>query len=161
MGCDRQGIVAMGPHPERQGLDAGEQQEGVERRQRRAEIRRPRTRAAMAKAKLPKVSARTTPEYSAAERSAAGSGIASPFERAAVDDEAADRIAVAAEKLRGRMDDDVGTMFEGPDQIGRRQGIIDDQWHFGALGYGRYAGNVGYDPAGIGDRLDEDRLGPG
>src|SRR5665811_1354035 len=59
-------IVGMALHTQRQRLDAGDDEECVERRQRRAKIaqRSPSTRQAMAKAKLPKVSCSTMPEYS-------------------------------------------------------------------------------------------------
>ena len=32
---------------------------------------------------------------------------------------------MAAEKLRGRMYDDIGAMLEGADQVGRRHGVVD------------------------------------
>ena len=40
--------------------------------------------------------------------------VAGEVERAAIDDHAADGIAVAAEELGGGMDDDVGAVLEGP-----------------------------------------------
>ena len=50
-----------------------------------------------------------------------------PVEGAAVDDGAAHRIAVAADELGQRMDDDVGAMLDRPHQIGRGQRVVDDQ----------------------------------
>ena len=47
--------------------------------------------------------------------------------RAAVDDEPGDGRAVAAEVLGGRVDDDVGAELERPDEVRRRDGVVDDQ----------------------------------
>ena len=81
----------------------------------------------MAKPKLPKVSpepCRHIPARLGEHRIAV---VASEVERAAVHDQAADGVAVAAEKLRGRMYDDIGAVLEGADQVGRRHGVVDDE----------------------------------
>ena len=44
-----------------------------------------------------------------------------PVELAAVDDDAADGGAVAADELGGRVDDDVGAPLDRPDQAGEAQ----------------------------------------
>ena len=87
--------------------------------------------------------------------------LARPVEGAGVDDHAADRVAVAAEKFRQRMHDDVGAIVDRLAQIRRRQRVVDDQRHAGALGDLGDRLDVGDDAARIGDRLDEDRLGLG
>src|SRR4029077_11860748 len=88
-------------------------------------------------------------------------GLARPVEGAAVDDHAADRVAVAAEEFGERVDHDVGAVVDRLAQIGRRQGVVDDEGYAGAprdigdrLDVGDYAARVG-------DRLDENRLGLG
>jgi hypothetical protein len=92
--------------------------------------RRPSTRQAMAKAKLPKVSCSTMPPYSSGgfgeHRVLAGFR---PVEGAAVDDDAAHRVAVTADELGQRMDDDVGAVLDRLQQVGRRHGVVDDQRH--------------------------------
>ena len=85
--------------------------------------------------------------------------LARPVEGAGIDDEAADRIAVAAEKFGQRMHDDVGAVIDRLAQIRRSQRVVDDVGHAGALGDLRHRRHVGDDAAGIGDRLGEDRLG--
>ena len=50
-----------------------------------------------------------------------------PVEAAAVDDDAADGDAVAAQELGGGMHDDVGTVLDGPAQVGRGERGIDRQ----------------------------------
>jgi hypothetical protein len=50
-----------------------------------------------------------------------------PGEAAAVDDDAADRVAMAADVLGQRVHDDVGTVFERPAEVGRGDRIVDDQ----------------------------------
>ena len=57
------------------------------------------------------------------------------------------------------MDDEVGAPFERPAQIGRGEGVVDDEGHARLV---RDLGDrleVGDDAAGIGEALDEDRLG--
>ncbi len=57
------------------------------------------------------------------------------------------------------MQHDVRAPFDGTDQIGRGQRVIDDQRHARRM---RDAGNgfdVGDDAAGIGDAFDEDGFG--
>ena len=57
-----------------------------------------------------------------------------PIECAAINNETANRIAVAAQKLCRGMHDNVGAMFEGAHEIGRGECVVDDQRHAGALG---------------------------
>jgi hypothetical protein len=86
---------------------------------------------------------------------------ARPVEGAAVHDQPAHGIAVAAEELGQRMHHDVGAVVDRPAQIGGGERVVDDERNSGAL---RHRGNrrdVGDDAARIGDRLDEDRLGLG
>ena len=66
---------------------------------------------------------------------------------------------MAAEKFGRRMDDHIGAILEGPDQIGRGQRIVDDERHAGALGDLGDRLDVADHAAGIGDQFDEDRLG--
>ena len=50
-----------------------------------------------------------------------------PVERSAVDDRPAHRIAVPADEFGQRVDDNVGAMFDRPNQIGAGQRVVDDQ----------------------------------
>ena len=50
-----------------------------------------------------------------------------PGELAAVDDDAAERRAVPAHELRQGMHDDVGAVFDRPQQDGRGNRVVDDQ----------------------------------
>ena len=50
-------------------------------------------------------------------------GIALPFKVAAVDDNAADGGAVAADELGGGVDNDVGAPFKGPVEVGGGEGV--------------------------------------
>ena len=52
-----------------------------------------------------------------------------PGEFAAVDDGSAERGAVSAQKLRQRMHNDVGSIFDWPQQDRRGDGVVDDQRH--------------------------------
>ena len=44
-----------------------------------------------------------------------------------VDDEAADRLPVAADVLGGRVDDDVRPVLDGAEERGRGRGVVDDE----------------------------------
>ncbi|CAI7977538.1 hypothetical protein FRAHR75_360018 [Frankia sp. Hr75.2] len=74
-------------------------------------------------------------------------------EPAAVDDDPADRGAVAADELGRRVHDDVGAVLERPVQVGRRQGVVDDQRYPGLVRDGRDALGVEDVPARVADRL--------
>ena len=82
-----------------------------------------------------------------------------PVEGASVDDDAADRIAVAADELGQRVHHDVRAVLDRPHQIGRGQRVVDDQRQavlssdFGDLL------DIHELAAGIGQTFDVDRLG--
>ena len=65
----------------------------------------------------------------------AGELAVTPVEVTAVDDDAADGGAVAADVLGGRVDDDVGAVLERTVEVGLEGGVIDDQRHADFLGY--------------------------
>jgi hypothetical protein len=52
-----------------------------------------------------------------------------PRELAAVDDDAADAVAVAVHVLGERVHHDVGTVLDGAAQVGAGHGVVHDQWH--------------------------------
>ena len=79
-----------------------------------------------------------------------------PVERAAIHDDAAHRIAMAADELRQRMHDDVGAIFDRPDEIGRRQRVVDDQRKTMLVRDFGDGLDVDELAAGIGKALDED-----
>ncbi len=82
-----------------------------------------------------------------------------PVEGAGVDNDAADRVAVAAQEFRQRMHDNVGAVVDRTDQIGGRQRVVDNQRHASVAGHGRDRLDIGDAAAGVRNRLDEDRLG--
>ena len=82
-----------------------------------------------------------------------------PVEGAAIDDGAADRIAVAADEFGQRMHDDIGAVFDRPHQIGRGQRVVDDQRQAMLAGDVADLLDVDEDAARIGETFDEDRLG--
>ncbi len=85
---------------------------------------------------------------------------AAPVELAAIDDQPAHRVAVAAEEFRARVDDDVRAPFDRADEVGRGERVVDDQRHACLVRDGRDRLDVGDDAARIGDAFDEDRLRP-
>ena len=76
-----------------------------------------------------------------------------PIELAAVDDHAADGVAVSAHEFGERVHHDVGAVIDGAAQIGRGEGVVDHQGDVvfvGDLGDGF---DIEHAAAGIGDRL--------
>ena len=66
---------------------------------------------------------------------------------------AADGGAVAADELGGRVDDDVGAMLDRPAQVGRGEGVVDDQRDAGLVGDLGDGRDVEHVDARVADRL--------
>ena len=144
-------------HPQRQRLDPGENQKSIEGRQCRPHITQAEDAAGDGKGEIAE-------RFVQNDALVFGTRLAKhriffvprPIERSAVDDQSADRIAVAAKKFCERVHDDVGAKIDWLAQVGRRERVVDDQRHAGLT---RDFGNrldVRYDTARICDRLDED-----
>ncbi len=88
-------------------------------------------------------------------------GVGGVVEGARVDDGARDRGAVAAEVLRRRVHDDVGAPLDGTDEVGRGDGVVDDERHAVLVGEGRDGLDVEHLALGVGDGLAEEELGLG
>ena len=80
-------------------------------------------------------------------------------ELAAVDDEAGDDRAVAAEELGGRVHDDVGAELERTDQVRRRDRVVDDQRQVVLVRDARDALDVEDVDLRVADGLGEEQLG--
>ena len=150
----------MALDPQRQGLEALEEEERVERAERRAEVpealdaeledeRERAEGAGVAHA----VVARVRIDEVRLEALAGG-----PVELAAVDDDAADGGAVAADPFRGRVDDDVRAVI---DRAGEERGerVVDDERHAVRVGDVRDLREVVDVQARVADGLEVDGLG--
>ena len=76
-----------------------------------------------------------------------------PVEPAAVDDDAADRDAVAAEPFGRGVHHDVGAEFDRAAEERRRKGVVDQQRNFGVMRDLRHRRNIQHFEAGIADGL--------
>ena len=125
---DGERVVAVALHAQRQRLDAVEDEERVERRDRRAEIAQAQHPAGDREGEIAEGFGEDhAVVFGPRRREHRIARVAQPFERAAVDDDPAHRIAVAAQIFGRGMDDDVGAVVERADQIGRRERVVDDQ----------------------------------
>ena len=79
--------------------------------------------------------------------------LVAPGELAAVHDDAADRRAVPTQELGGRVDHDVGAVLDGPAQVRRGHGVVDDQRHAGLMRDGRHLFDVEHVHTRVGDGL--------
>jgi hypothetical protein len=126
---DGQAVLRVALHPQRQRLDALQEQERVERRERRSGV------AQQHRARPPDVSGRA--ERVAPDDAVVGRvglrqpgeaiGVRDPVEAAGVDDRAADRSAVAADELRQRVHGDVGALLEDARADRRRHGVVEHE----------------------------------
>ncbi|MGY3354738.1 hypothetical protein ACVWZK_001401 [Bradyrhizobium sp. GM0.4] len=86
-------------------------------------------------------------------------GVLGPGEISGVDDGAAERGAVTAQKLGQRMHGDVGAVIERLEQDGRCNGIVDDQRHAVGVGDLRQCFDVADIAGGIADGFGEHGAG--
>ena len=83
-----------------------------------------------------------------------------PVELAGVDDDAADRGAVAPDPLGGRLDHHVGAVLDGAAQVAAgREGVVDDERDAVVVGQPGQRRQVGDVVAGVADGLHVERLG--
>ena len=155
----RQSIVGMFLHPQRQGLDTGQQQKSIERRQSRTEIAQAQNAAGNGETEI----AKGFPQNHAAIfrtrlRQHRITARFDEIERAAIDNQTADGIAMATQKFGCRMDDNIGPVLEGADQIGRGHRIVDNQRHTGFMGNIGNGTDINHHTARIGNGFDKDRL---
>jgi hypothetical protein len=83
-------------------------------------------------------------------------GVLAEVERPTVDDDAGDDGAVAAEELRGRVHDDVRAVLEGPEQVRRRDGVVDDERDAAGMCDVRHARDVEHVGPGVAEGLGEE-----
>ena len=81
-----------------------------------------------------------------------------PVEGAAVDEDAADGDAVPAEEFGGGMEQQIGAVIEGFQQIGRGKSRIDHQRQAMRVRDRRHRGNVEHVQPGVAQRLGKQRL---
>ena len=130
-GGDRGRVGAVALDAQRQRLDALKGEEGVERRHAGAEVAQQRHARLDDVGDRPERLDRFAPHRAVIARIGRVERrlallVLLPGKVAAVDDEAADRGAVAAEVLGRRIDDDRRAVIEGPGQD-RRGGVVHDQ----------------------------------
>ena len=142
-----------------QGLDAGDGEEGVHRRERRAEIAQGDRARLHGEGEIAEILEELEPVIGGLRLGQRGKAAAlRPVELAQFDHHAAKRIAVARQELGRRMDDDVGAMLDRPAEVGGRERVVDDQRQARLVGDLRHRRDVDHDAARIGEVLDEDRL---
>ena len=144
---DLEGVLDMALDAQRQRLRALQQQERIERRERcaliaqdqRADVRSEgRCADILGKADAVVARVRVNELWELAR--------SDPVELAAIDEDTAERRAVTADELRGRMDDDVGAVLERTQLIRRRERTVDDERDLVLV-------------RDIGDSLDVDEVG--
>ncbi len=157
----RQGVGADALHAQRQGLDALQDQERIERRERRAGIAQrhhPRAADVGRRAQRLGVDHAVVAHVRLAQAREARL-VRGPREPPGIDDRPAEAVAMPAQVLGQRMHHDVGAEVEGPQQVRRRHGVVNDQRHAVSMGDLGHRGDVGDVAQRIADGFDEHRLG--
>ena len=82
-----------------------------------------------------------------------------PVEGSSVDNDAADRGSVSSDELRRRFDDDIRTVLDGPEQVGRCESVVDNDRN--AVGVRNFGDSFDIDDltVRISEGLDIERLG--
>ena len=152
-------ILHMALHAQRQGLDAGDGEIGVHRRHGRPEIAQPHRMTIDGEGEIAEGLVEIQPVIGRLRRGQRLEFVVlRPVELAGIDNRPTHRIAMAGQEFGGRMHDDVGAVVEGPAQIGRGHGVIDDQRHAGLMRDLRDGLDIDDHAARIGQAFDEDRL---
>ena len=74
-------------------------------------------------------------------------------------DHSADRHTVATDELGGRVDDNVGTVLDGPTQVGGSECVVDNQWDPMFVGHFGVSPDIENVTARVADCLPEYQLG--
>ncbi|OEI69485.1 hypothetical protein Cus16_0091 [Curtobacterium sp. ER1/6] len=159
-GRDGQRVRAVAFDAQRQGLDALAEQERVERRRRRADPGGDDVAGVdhEGPAAVPLDVALTAEGPVRCREVREALKVAGPVEPAAVDDEPAEAGTVPGEELRGGVHDDVGAVLDRPDEVRRRQGVVDDERHPGPVRGVGDPGDVEDVVLRVRDRLGEEEL---
>ena len=118
---DSQGILRVSGHSQVQGLEALHEEEGVERRQGRAEVAQERDAGLDDVGDVPQGLERFDEVDPVIARVRLGDQrelAVGPVELAGIDDQAADGCAVTADELGGGVDDDIDAEVDRPQQVG-------------------------------------------
>ena len=157
-----QGVVADALHAQRQGLDALQDLPRVEGRQRRARVaQRHDARAADVGRRAQRLGVDDAViAHVRLVQALEARLVVRPRKLARIDDDAAQRGAVAAHVLGQRVDHDVGTVLDRANQERRADGVVDDQRHARRVRDGGHAGDVGDVAGRVADGFDEHGLRP-
>ena len=120
-------------HPHGQRLQPLQEEERVERAQRRTEIAQVFDARLHQVAVLAEGFGEADAVVTGRRLGHAGKLAVVPGKAAGLDDDAADRRAVPADELGGGVDDDVGAMLDRPAEIRRGEGVVDHQRHTGLV----------------------------
>src|SRR5579883_2937820 len=82
-----------------------------------------------------------------------------PGKTAAVDDHAANRGAMAANEFRGGVDHDIGAVLDRTAQIGRGEGVVNDQRKIILVRHSRHRGDIEHVNSRVADGFAVDRAG--
>ncbi len=158
---DGQRVVTDAVHAQCQGFDALQDQEGVVRGERGAGVAQRHDARAADEGCLAQGFGIDHAVVAGVGGVEAGEAllVLRPGELATVHDGAADAVAVAAQVLGERVDDDVRAVLDGAQQVGAGHGVVHDQRHAVVVRHTRQRGDVGHVAQRVADGFDENGLG--
>ena len=159
IGGHRGGVFNVTDHAQRQRLEPLQEEKGVERTHRRAEIAQ---RLGPQLHQIAVGAERLVELQTVIRRRGIGDhrkAPVRPVERSRLHDHPADARAMAADEFGRGVDDDVGAPFDRAAEIGRGEGVVDDQRKPMIVGQGRQRRDIQDVSAGIADGLPVKGLG--
>src|SRR5215212_3392985 len=130
-------VLRVALHPQGQRLEALQEEKAVERAQSRTPVPEHLDARLQYKRKLAERGVDLQPVVGGVWFGEPRELAVVPGEGAAIHYDTADRRAVPADELGGRVDDDVGAVLQGVDQVGRWQGVVDNEWDASVVGHRR------------------------
>ena len=157
----RQRIDDLALHAQREGLDSQQRQPGIEGCLAGAEVAQGHRMAVDGEGEVAETFGESQAVITRLRLRQAGELVVlQPVELAGIDYHATHRRAVARQELGRGMDHQIGAELDRPAQVRCGQGIVHDQRYARFMGDGRDGFDIDHHAAGIGQVLQEDRLGP-
>ncbi len=153
------GVRHMPVHPHAQGFQPLQEEERIERAERRSQIAQPFHPRLHDERKVAEGLVEADAVVALAWLQHLGEGALVPRKAARIHDHPADAGAVAADPLGGRLHHDVRAMFDRAAEVGRRKGVVDHERHIRLMGDCGHGGDVQHVDARVADGFRVDHLG--
>src|ERR1043166_7939193 len=157
--CHGKSVFRMALHAELQRFQSLQEQERVERAERRAKVPQPFDARLHDVREISECFVKPDAVVALARLEYLREAALVPREAAAIDDASADRSAVTTDELRCRMHHDVSSVLDWPAEVRGSEGVVDNQRKVMLMRDGRHRGDVQHIHSRVADRSEERRVG--